>query len=270
MEAAILPCLPSFPTSLETIVDRERTQKSIFYEACTASWQKLDEYHIKTSSAQAIATILDPRCKLQSFRNLGWRPEWVWGAEQAIQRIYQNQDAPSISLRSSTPSPATTSSSYLDDFMTAVFGSSQGSTIPEMSEVDIFLEEKVELPQVDPIEWWRTYESRFPNLSCMAQDYLAIPASSIPSERSFFYCRSVEIVNIGWYTNRDNPCSSPEYETQKPGTYTGFFLVCGHVHSQSSPHSLRLPSGEGRIDSKKKIFPVLCLIAQGSLRGEGV
>lgn len=54
-----------------------------------------------------------------------------------------------------------------------------------MSEVDIFLEEKVELPQVDPIEWWRTYESRFPNLSRMARDYLAIPATSVPSEDCF-------------------------------------------------------------------------------------
>jgi len=36
--------------------------------------------------------------------------------------------------------------------MTAVFGSPQGCTIPAMSEVDIFLEAKVELPQVDPIE----------------------------------------------------------------------------------------------------------------------
>jgi len=69
--------------------------------------------------------------------------------------------------------------------MTAVFGSSQGSTILVMSEVDIYLEEKVELPQVDPIEWWRTYESRFPNLSRMARDYLAIPATSVPSEHCF-------------------------------------------------------------------------------------
>ena len=48
-------------------------------------------------------------------------------------------------------------------------------------------QEQVELPQVDPIEWWHTYESRFPTLSVMARDYLAIPATSVPSE----YCFSI-------------------------------------------------------------------------------
>lgn len=47
------------------------------------------------------------------------------------------------------------------------------------------MEDHVEPPEVDPIDWWRMYESRFPNLSCMARDYLAIPATSVPSERCF-------------------------------------------------------------------------------------
>jgi len=33
---------------------------------------------------------------------------------------------------------------------------------------------------------------------------------------------AVEIFNTGWDTIRDNPCSSPEYETKKPGAYAGF------------------------------------------------
>ncbi|RPB19070.1 hypothetical protein L211DRAFT_795082, partial [Terfezia boudieri ATCC MYA-4762] len=46
--SAQLPYFSVLATRLETIVDRERTQDSIFYEACTSSWQKLDEYHSKT------------------------------------------------------------------------------------------------------------------------------------------------------------------------------------------------------------------------------
>ena len=60
-----------------------------------------------------------------------------------------------------------------------------------MSEVEIYLEEKVELAEVDPIEWWWTYEYRFPNLSRMARDYLAIPATSVPSECCFSIAGSV-------------------------------------------------------------------------------
>lgn len=39
--------------------------------------------------------------------------------------------------------------------------------------------------QVDPIEWWHTYASKYPHLSQMARDLLAIPATSIPSEQMF-------------------------------------------------------------------------------------
>ena len=60
-----------------------------------------------------------------------------------------------------------------------------------MSEVAIYLEEKVEGAQVDPLDWWCIYESRFPNLSRMVRDYLAIPATSVPSERCFSIAGSV-------------------------------------------------------------------------------
>ena len=185
--SAQLPYFSVLATRLEAIVDKERASGSIFHEACVARWQKLDEYHCKTGSAQSIATILDPRCKLQTFRNLSWQDQWIAEAETAIQRVYKQQYAPHPVSRPSTP-PASSSQEYLeDDFMTAVFGtgSSQLTELSVMSELDIYLEEKVELPQVDPIEWWRTYESRFPNLSRMARDYLAIPATSVPSERCF-------------------------------------------------------------------------------------
>ena len=66
-----------------------------------------------------------------------------------------------------------------------MFGNSQPEVLPPISELHRYLEEKVELPPVDPIEWWHTYESSFPSLSLMARDYLAIPATSVPLERCF-------------------------------------------------------------------------------------
>lgn len=35
------------------------------------------------------------------------------------------------------------------------------------------------------LEWWKAYQPNFPNLSRMARDYLAIPATSVPSEQCF-------------------------------------------------------------------------------------
>jgi hypothetical protein len=37
----------------------------------------------------------------------------------------------------------------------------------------------------NPLEWWKQHQSQFPNLSRMARDYLAIPATSVPSEEAF-------------------------------------------------------------------------------------
>ena len=189
-----LPYFSVLAARLESIVDQERIAGSIFHAACDASWKKLDDYHSKTGSAQSIATILDPRCKIQAVKNLGWQLQWINEAETAIQRVYQDQYAPPPLSGHSTPSPppvsSQSSSSFHEDYMTTVFTSSQGE-IQSMSEVEIYLEEKVELAGVDPIEWWRTYESRFPNLSRMARDYLAIPATSVPSECCFSIAGSV-------------------------------------------------------------------------------
>ena len=37
----------------------------------------------------------------------------------------------------------------------------------------------------DVLRWWKTHEAEFPNVAAMARDYLAIPATSAPSERLF-------------------------------------------------------------------------------------
>jgi hypothetical protein len=39
--------------------------------------------------------------------------------------------------------------------------------------------------ETDILEWWKINEHQFPRLACMACDYLAIPATSVPSEQVF-------------------------------------------------------------------------------------
>lgn len=38
--------------------------------------------------------------------------------------------------------------------------------------------------EIKPLQWWKTHSNTFPNLSKMAKDILAIPGSSVPSERA--------------------------------------------------------------------------------------
>jgi hypothetical protein len=57
--------------------------------------------------------------------------------------------------------------------------------VEHSDELQIYLS----LPQVDEnadlLEWWKNNQQQFPNLSQMARDYLAIPASSVPCEQVF-------------------------------------------------------------------------------------
>jgi len=58
-------------------------------------------------------------------------------------------------------------------------------SINASSEQEIYFEEPPEGRPVKPIEWWRTYTSQYPHLSLIAQDFLAIYASRLPSEQVF-------------------------------------------------------------------------------------
>ena len=43
----------------------------------------------------------------------------------------------------------------------------------------------------DPLLWWKNNESRYPTIASLARQYLAIPASSTPSERIFSTCGNI-------------------------------------------------------------------------------
>ena len=45
---------------------------------------------------------------------------------------------------------------------------------------------------MDPLAWWKLHDSRFPRISKLARKYLAIPASSAPSERVFSRAKLIQ------------------------------------------------------------------------------
>ena len=53
----------------------------------------------------------------------------------------------------------------------------------EDDEVDAYFSEK--RSNIEPLQWWKLNQHRYPNLKVLAQRYLAIPATSTPSERVF-------------------------------------------------------------------------------------
>jgi hypothetical protein len=51
-------------------------------------------------------------------------------------------------------------------------------------EIDVYLAEPVTADH-SVLDYWKRNSDRFPNLSRMVKDYLAIPGTSTPSERAF-------------------------------------------------------------------------------------
>lgn len=57
----------------------------------------------------------------------------------------------------------------------------------EVNDVEKFLKEDTESggPKFDILAWWKLHESRFPILSQLARDVLAVPISTVASESTF-------------------------------------------------------------------------------------
>jgi hypothetical protein len=55
------------------------------------------------------------------------------------------------------------------------------------NEIDRYIEASCAsaVPDFDVLAWWKAHEADYPTLAMMARDLLAIPASSVPSERAF-------------------------------------------------------------------------------------
>jgi len=99
-----LPYYQFLQNSLHELIarehDRENNQdpdspgRKIWAAADDAYW-KLNQYWVKTDSntGQVIATILDPRMKLQLFRNLEWEPDWIQNAREKYIRIFNTRYA---------------------------------------------------------------------------------------------------------------------------------------------------------------------------------
>lgn len=137
----------------------------------------------------AAATLLDPRFKKCGFGN-------STNAEQAHKNVHHqlsillHQDTSNTSteetpnIRSSSSSNAENIWEFLDERV-----STYNSRVNPTSNATIMLRQYLEQPYEDrkksPAEFWKKQQSAMEPLCTMAQKYLSIPATSVPSERVF-------------------------------------------------------------------------------------
>ncbi|GBC14910.2 zinc finger BED domain-containing protein RICESLEEPER 2-like [Rhizophagus irregularis DAOM 181602=DAOM 197198] len=133
--------------------NNENEWSQIIKNAAKICRLKLLEYYNKINYSYLISTILDPRLKLQYYKDNEWGDELINDIQQKfliMSRVFKRRRVESSA-----------------------------------DEYQIYLS----LPQLDgnedPLEWWKNNEQQFPSLAKMARDFLSIPATSVPSEQVF-------------------------------------------------------------------------------------
>jgi hypothetical protein len=194
---------------------------AVLYQACTAGYRKLNEYHLYTDQVTAprIATMLDPRFKLTTLEDLGWKAADLRKARTALEKVIlhdyfppggrdleaASQSSEDLSQRSQKdrdrPSPqfqppmsrqdalmyASEEEVRESGFLSSGNAKSMrlGDRAMWKAELDRYLAEPRIDKDADILAWWDQNAVRLPHLYKVAQDYIAIPGSSVPSERVF-------------------------------------------------------------------------------------
>ena len=155
------------------------------YEAFRdASLYKLNTYEekVRASPLCAIALLLDPRQKVESFGRIGWNSVDTSKALDDLSRYFFAYSQV-YGQRSVEYEPLKVQSG--EDSDDEYYSKDVSST----NEVTDYLHEKIAERQQDPLEYWKTKSTVYPILSRMARDILAVPATSCATERMFSSCR---------------------------------------------------------------------------------
>jgi hypothetical protein len=75
-------------------------------------------------------------------------------------------------------------------FVKKVFTSGQATDDLDL-EISKYFQAKIEGEHINVLDYWRTNQSIFPSTAAMERCFLAIPATSAPSERVFLQCKEV-------------------------------------------------------------------------------
>ncbi|XP_028796353.1 zinc finger BED domain-containing protein RICESLEEPER 2-like, partial [Neltuma alba] len=170
--------------------------------------EKFDKYWGECNMLMAIASVLDPRCKLYVVNYcfpLIYKPDYV--ASENVDKVvssmktmydeyigmYKGETTMGNELvNASNNSPVNVSGSSIvtgfDQIMSIV---REKQAIPPMkSELEAYLEEGVYIPDgssnsFSALEWWKNNSLKYKILSKMAADVLAIPISTVASESTF-------------------------------------------------------------------------------------
>ena len=194
---------------MEQLIDSATEDNDFFIrEMASAMKDKIDKYWEECNLVMAIASVLDPRCKMFvvnfSFPQI-YQPNSVVtdNVEKVVSSLYSMYDyyvdmyREEITTNSEVddtgvnPSANANASSIVTGFEQIMSMVREKQAIPpEKSELESYLEENIYIPEgnhtsFNVLEWWKNNSHKYPILSKMVGDILAIPISTVASESTF-------------------------------------------------------------------------------------
>ena len=150
-------------------------------------WRHTDQSHVyriampwyRTPSCQislftCSIKVLHPGLKLEYFQTQNWDAEWIKEAVTLTRAEYSvNYEGIVVATTDSMTAAGTNEPTAFFGFGDYSLGSDSTPTQP-INELDDYLQQPLEKVD-DALKWWSAHQQKYPNLSCMALDYLSAP-----------------------------------------------------------------------------------------------
>ena len=136
---------------------------------------------LEVDSPMVLSSALDPRFRKLSFLSESQQSQLLEALASAAESAGCSK-AKSTNDTTRSVEPPSKKRSVLDRLLGE---EKQDDEMSIQDEVKSYLQERPIKRKDDPLNWWKVNGSRFPHLESLAKKYLAIPATSTPSERVF-------------------------------------------------------------------------------------
>jgi hypothetical protein len=187
-------------TTLKQFLEQQSNDNETQHMVAGSILRKLNEYSEIIDETSQLAALLDPCNKRSAFTR-----DTMTAAITALRNkttIYTLPDLATLSINMDN----TTSFSRINARAHLRSLTVSNQTTEDLTEFTIADEvnQYVALPENDfcePLLWWKAHEKEFPIIAQIAHDYLAVQATSVPSEQAF----SVAGLTITKLRNRLTP-----------------------------------------------------------------
>lgn len=194
----VIPLIRGMQHTLKNTVVQSDIARSLQQDLLSIISRRLGLF--ESNQIASKATLLDPRFKKIGFEleeNFNNAQKYV--TEELIQILNRKQIAeiiPSQPVKLQTQSTVEVACDIWAHFDSKA--AKTKTTTTSTCTAALMLQQYLELPYLErtknPLEFWKTYGSVLPELFEMAQQYLCVPATSVPAERVF--SKAGQITNL--------------------------------------------------------------------------